>query len=385
LGIVPDQTAFDGPLSVLHVCAPAHVGGLERVVQGLSIGGKKHGQRVGILAVVEPGTDCSAFLDPVTAAGVETTVFTVSARAYLREWRIVRRFLKKFKPHVVHTHGYRSDLLHGGSARSLGIATVSTLHGSSRMGGISHLFEWIQEWVLGRFDAVVAVSEPLVDTLVARGIHRERVHTVPNAWTPQEVMVPRDQARKALRSVDDEVLIGWVGRLIPVKGCDVFLRALTRLPDHGWRATVVGDGPERSGLERLAASLGLPDRVHFTGAIPDAARLFEGLDLFVLSSRSEGTPMVLLEAMGAGVPVVVTSVGGVPDVVRSPSDGWVVEPEDPAALGRALHEALDDPSVRASRSRSAHQRIHDSFDFDSWILRHVEVYRAAMRVRTGGV
>lgn len=382
-GIVPEVSGFEGSLSVLHICAPAYVGGLERVVQGLSIGGKVRGQRVGVLAVVEPGTDVSAFTGPLVEAGVESVVLAVPARGYLRELRLVRKFLVQFRPEVVHTHGYRSDLLHGWVARRMRIATVSTLHGSSRMGGLSHLFEWVQEHALRRFDGVIAVSRPLVDSLARRGIGPDRIHEIPNAWTPPSIVVPREEARERLGAAGSDVLIGWVGRLIRVKGCDVFLRGLARLPGQGWTATIVGDGPERSFLESLAGELGLRDRVRFVGAIPDAAQLFGAIDLFVLSSRSEGTPMVLLEAMGAGAAVVVTSVGGVPDIVRAPDDGWVVPPERPDALGEALLEAVEDPQERASRADSALERISSSFDFDSWIGRHEDAYREALRVRHG--
>lgn len=371
------------PLSVLHLCAPAHVGGLERVVQGLSVGGARHGQDVRVVAVVEPGHDVSAFRGPLDEAGVPVDVVTLSGRAYLGEIRRIRRVLQTHRPDVLHTHGYRSDLLHGWSARRLGIATVSTLHGSSLMGGASQFFEWIQERALGRFDAVVAVSSPLVDSLASKGVPRDRIHEVPNAWTPPERPLPRDEARAALDVPDDVVAIGWVGRLIPVKGADVFLRALARVESGGWAVRIVGDGPERPGLEALAAELGLVDRVRFLGAVPDAARLFAGLDLFVLSSRSEGTPMVLLEAMGAGVAVVATGVGGVPGVVRSDAEGWVVAPEAPAELARAIREAVTANAERARRARGGMDRIERDYDFDGWIRRHEQVYRSALTVRHG--
>ena len=261
------------------------------------------------------------------------------------------------------------------------IATVSTLHGSSLMGGTSYFFEWIQERALWRFDGVIAVSRPLVDVLVSRGVRRDRIHAIPNAWTPPNVALPRQQAREMLGAVGSELLIAWVGRLIPVKGCDVFLRALAQLPGEGWSATVIGDGSERSSLEGLASELGLGERLRFEGALPDAARLFSAFDLFVLSSRSEGTPMVLLEAMGAGTPVVVTAVGGVRDMVRAPREGWVVPADRPDALSQALLEALESPADRASRATNALERVRSSFDFDTWIRRHEDAYRSAVRTR----
>jgi glycosyltransferase involved in cell wall biosynthesis len=371
------------PLSIVHLCAPAHVGGLERVVQGLAGEQRRQGHAVRVVAVVEPGAEVSAFIDPLLADDVFVEVLVLPGRAYLREIRLIRRKLAEWGPDVLHTHGYRPDLLHGWSARSRGIATVSTLHGSSRMGGASALFEWIQERALGRFDAVVAVSLPLVEALQARGVPRSRIHVVPNAWTPPTESLDRPAARDLLGVADDRRVLGWVGRLIPIKGADVLLDALALLRSDGWHACIVGDGPERAELEARADDLGLGDRVSFLGAIPDAARLLAGLDLFVISSRSEGTPMVLLEAMGAGVPVVSTDVGGIPDVLRPPDEGWLAPPETPGALAAAIDEALADPDRRAAVASAGRVRIESEFDQAAWVARHDEVYRSAMAVAGG--
>jgi len=371
------------PLAITHLCAPAHVGGLETVVQGLAEGQRRRGHRVRVLAVVEPEADPSAFLDPLRTSGVEVECLTLGARAYLSEVRRVRELLRTWDADILHTHGYRSDLLHGWSARQMGIATVTTLHGFSMRGGRSSLFEHVQRRVVGRFDAVVAVSAPIADTLVNLGIPRDRVHVVPNAWKPPRDPLARPDARRELGVGDDEALIGWVGRLFPIKGCDVFLRALAATASEGWVAHIVGDGPEREPLETLAEQLGLGDRVRFAGAIPDAARLFSALDLYVLSSRSEGTPMVLLEAMGAGVPIVATAVGGVPDVIAPPHQGWLVPPEDPGALAEAIDSALTDDARRATVSAAGRARVRTEFAREAWVERHDEVYNSALRVSAG--
>jgi glycosyltransferase involved in cell wall biosynthesis len=381
---VPERPDPADRLSIVHVCAPAHVGGLERVVQGLATGQDARGHTVRVLAVVEPDAVVEPFAAPMRAVGVEVRVLRMAGRAYLRELREVGRILRTWAPDVLHTHGYRSDLLHGWSARRARIATVSTLHGSSRMGGVSHLFEWIQERALGRFDAVVAVSAPLVEALAGQGVPRDRIHMVPNAWTPPEAPLTREEARRELGVSDGERVIGWVGRLIPVKGVDVLVEALGRMQTSGWVARIVGDGPERAAAEARVRALDLDGAVRFLGAVPDAARLFRGLDLFVLSSRSEGTPMVLLEAMGEGLPVVATRVGGVPDVLRAPGEGWIVPPEAPDALAMALDEAVAGSDVRATRGAAARARIESTFDMAAWIRRHDAVYRAALANRRSG-
>lgn len=372
------------PLSIVHLCAPAHVGGLERVVQLLASSTVALGHQVAVVAVVEPGADSSDFLGPMERAGVRTIRVEVAGRGYLREWREVGRVVEDIGPDVIHSHGYRPDLLHGFRMRRRGIATVSTLHGSSRMGGLSRIFEWMQERALAGFDAVVAVSAPLVGDLQRRGVSRGRIHLIPNGWAPPDDALGREEARRALGAEEGKgPLVGWVGRIIPIKGCDLFVEALATVADLPWQAVVVGDGPEREGVVSLARQRGLSHRIRFPGALPEAARYLTALDLFVLSSRSEGTPMVLLEAMGAGIPVVATPVGGVPDVVGGPDFGWIAPAVDPGKLGEGIRSALEDAEARQRRGAEGARRVRELYDRAAWARRHLEVYRAAMGVRSG--
>jgi glycosyltransferase involved in cell wall biosynthesis len=373
-----------GTLAVAHLCAPARVGGLERVVQGLARGQRERGHRVSVVAVIEPGADLEAFLGPLVAAGVEAHQVTVRGRDYLGERKAVRRFLQQWKPDILHTHGYRSDVLNGGMARRMGIATVSTLHGSSRMGGFSHFFEWIQERALRRFHGVVAVSAPLRAALLAKGVPPRRLHLVPNAWTAGTVPLSREQARATLGVRPEGLRIGWVGRLVSIKGPDVFLRALAGISgDPSWRASMVGDGPEHGRADELVRSLGLTGRVDLHGAIPDAERLFPAFDVLVLSSRSEGMPMVVLEAIASGVPVVATAVGGVPDLLGE-RGGWLVRPEDPTALGSAIERALADPHEREERAMRARAGLDGEYGPERWLTRHERVYETALAISRSG-
>jgi glycosyltransferase involved in cell wall biosynthesis len=144
---------------------------------------------------------------------------------------------------------------------------------------------------------------------------------------------------------------------------------------------VLGDGPARAGLTALAEGAGVADRVHWCGVVPDAARVFSAFDALALSSRTEGTPIVLLEAMAAGVPVVATAVGGVPDVL--PLDGGLlVPPEAPAALAVALRGLFDEPEAAAARALVARARVERELAVRPWADRYRDVYHAALALRT---
>ena len=317
-------------------------------------------------------------------AGVTTEVIEVSRRGYLREIRSVAAVLDAIGPDVLHTHGHRPDLLHPGHARRRRIATVTTLHGFGNAGGDSSLSERLQTRTLGRFDGVVAVSAPIASSLPDYGVSPRRVHLVPNGWEPPADAKARDDARRILNLPADVPVIGWIGRLCEVKGPDVFvdaLRDLHRKDPSDWLACVVGDGPDRAALEERVRSVGLSGRVRFAGMVPDASGLLSGFDMLVSSSRSEGTPMVLLEAMGAGVPVVAARVGGIPALLDAESPdplGWLVPPLNPGRMASTMSAVLGDHDERRRRAAAARVRVESEYGVDRWVSRYEEVYRRAI-------
>jgi glycosyltransferase involved in cell wall biosynthesis len=214
------------------------------------------------------------------------------------------------------------------------------------------------------------------------GVPPARVHVIQNVYDEVAPPLSRPDARARLGANADEFVIGWVGRLSREKGMDVLLAALAELRDRPLTVSVIGSGAERSALEADAVRLGVSGAVRWMGHVNDAARLYRGFDLFVLSSRSEGTPIALFEAMDAEIPVVATSVGGVPAVV-SPAEARLVPPEDPHALAQAIREAYDDPAPGRARAVSALLRLRTRYAVGPWLDRYDRLYAdlAAARAR----
>jgi glycosyltransferase involved in cell wall biosynthesis len=302
----------------------------------------------------------------------------IPSRAYLRERAAVAHLCRQVRPDVVHSHGYRPDVLDAGVARHLGTPVVTTVHGFTGGGWRNRWYEWLQCRALRRFDAVVAVSQPLVERLARAGVPRSRIHAVPNAWCEHARPLGREAARQALGLPQDGFVVGWVGRLSAEKGPDVLLDALPHVGELPLVVSVVGNGVERVALETRARALGLNGRVRWHGAAPDAGRLFAAFDVFVLSSRTEGTPIVLFEAMAAGVPVIATRVGGVPDVV-SVADAALVPADDPAALAEAIRTVYETPSAAGRRARAARARLERDFGVVPWLKRYEAIYRGVSR------
>jgi glycosyltransferase involved in cell wall biosynthesis len=185
--------------------------------------------------------------------------------------------------------------------------------------------------------------------------------------------------RHALGCVAGESLVCTVGRLDPGKGHAYFLRALAELrarnPGYGFRALLVGDGPRKEDLQRLAANLGLSDRVSLVGVRRDVADIVAASDVFVLASLNEGLSQAMLEAMALGIPVVATNVGGTSDAVVPYQTGWLVTAGDSSGLAAAIDHALGDKREATARASAARQLIQRQFSVASHMARLQDLYR----------
>jgi glycosyltransferase involved in cell wall biosynthesis len=360
---------------ILHCLAAGDVGGLERVVCSLASGHRALGHQVSVAVVLGPTPMDHPFVRLLRDQGLDVCPIHVAPRSYLAERAAVAGLCRRLRPDVFHTHGYRPDVVDAGVARRLGIPTVTTVHGFTGGGWKDRLYERIQRRGFRRFSAVVAVSRPLGDALVRDGVRRDRVHVIQNAWGEAVTFLDRQGARSALGVPPEGVRIGWVGRISREKGADVMIDALSRLNDQQVALSLLGDGSARGAVARQAADLGIEDRITWHGAVQEAARLFAAFDVFVLSSRTEGTPIALLEAMAAGVPVVATTVGGVPDVI-SPAEALLVPSEDPAAIATAVADTLEDPAAALRRVRAARARLTQQFAVQPWLERYEALYGA---------
>lgn len=167
------------------------------------------------------------------------------------------------------------------------------------------------------------------------------------------------------------------------KGIDILLRALATIPGRFSRALVVGDGPARDGLEQLSRELGLSDRVEFCGASRQVPQLLAAARLFVLSSRYEGMPNALLEAMAQGLPAVATAVGGVAEIMTDGETGVIVPPEDPEALAGAIAALLSDAERSGRLGQAARARIQERFTVAAHVNSLLAVYLDVLRQRKG--
>jgi glycosyltransferase involved in cell wall biosynthesis len=316
------------------------------------------------------------FLPDVLALGWPVRELGIGRRIYgpsgLRGLLRLVHHVLRFRPDVLHGYLFGPNLLAALAGRFAGVPAVVIAKRNV------DAFETTRQVAVQRFSArlathVTAVSEAVAETVVALGVPRERITVIPNGVDAGRFTAP------AYGRGNGTAVIGSVGCLAARKDYGTLLEALALLDRRGldWRADLVGDGPERGRLEGQALRLGLERRVRFLGERDDIEALLPTFDVFVLSSREEGIPNALLEAMAAGRPAVATAVGGTPEVLKAGEQGWLVPPATPAALAAALEQVLRGPEEAERRGRAARRRVLEEMDIGAMVRRHEAFYRRA--------
>jgi glycosyltransferase involved in cell wall biosynthesis len=223
---------------------------------------------------------------------------------------------------IIHAHGYKADAYSCFAMRKYGLPLVSTCHNWIDENWRTSLYGAVDRYVLRSFPRVVAVSEQVRQRLIKAGVSQERIRVIPNGIDRRPFTVERGPD-PVFWSQDRPAVVGMVARLSAEKGVDLFLHAAAQvagtLPHT--RFVVVGDGPDREELEALIDQLGFRPFVLMLGQRNDMPAQYASFDLLVSSSRKEGLPIAILEAMASGMPVIATSVGEVPSVVRNGETG----------------------------------------------------------------
>jgi len=362
-------------MRILLVADSLDVGGAERHVVGVATALVGGDHEVEIACSVEGGLAAA-----VREVGV--TVHPLGARLVKRRVslgfaRHLRGLLDCHAFDVVHAHMFASA-----------VASMLALHGRQTPLVITEHSEasWRDErarscsrLVYARAARVIAVSRGIRRRLIELdGVPPARVAVIPNALAPSSM--PGSAVDRASLAPRGGPVVGAVARMQTEKGLAYFLEmaelVLRRIPQASF--VVLGDGPQRAELEALVQRLGIAARVRFLGFRPDASAVMRALDVLVVPSLSEGTPLVVLEAMTAGVPLVATAVGGIPEQVRHGRDAVLVPPADAGALAAAVVDLLNDPPQARRLADAARCRMAVCGSHDTMMEQTLAIYSAAL-------
>jgi glycosyltransferase involved in cell wall biosynthesis len=313
------------------------------------------------------------------ALGLPTHIFESKGRLDLKTIKELRKFLVENKINVLHTHNYKSDIIGAMAVRGTGVSLISTAHGFTGMNSKVSWYEHLDQWFLKKhFKRIVVVTSQMLPDfppdkkrVIKNGIDFKKF----DMGTPE-----RNEIRGRYRIGYNDILVGMVGRLSVEKDQALFIRAFAEVcrDKPHIKAMIIGEGPEEEALKRSVKENGLEQQVIFTGLIPNPAPFYQAFDIFVLSSRTEGVPLTILEAMASRVPVISTKVGGIPKIVIDGKTGLLVEPENAGQLRDAISALITDGAKREDFKNAAFDFARENYSIEHMNWLYHEVYQEVL-------
>jgi len=363
-------------VKIVHVITRLNLGGAALAVLELAAGQRARGHD----AIVVAGTIPAGEESMESVAGELAVPYVrisalqrdLSLRTDARAVRQVRRLLRTQRPDVLHTHTAKAGAAGRIAAATAGGARprviVHEYHGHVLSGYFDsrreRVFRLVERGLAHVTDRLIAVSEEVRDDLVSYGVAPAAKFAVVQYGFDLDARTAaapgaRRRARDEIGVGPDAFVIGWIGRLTAIKRPLDLIRVAASVDSAV--LVLIGDGEDRPQVEALAASLGIGDRVHLLGYRKDVADWYAALDAFLLVSANEGTPVVAIEALAAGVPVVATDAGGTSSVVDDGETGSLLPVGDVAGLAQALEELRRDPVRRAEQGSRGAVRMRERF------------------------
>jgi glycosyltransferase involved in cell wall biosynthesis len=321
-------------------------------------------------------------LAELSARGIEVLRLERTSSAAVLPWLRLYRWMRARRFDVVHAHMPRASIpgtVVGRLARVPVIVSQEHIWSTHR----TRERQFLHRAVVGRFsDALLAVSERNRDNIIeVERIPPDRILVLPNGIAPLGPVA--GDPRGELDVPADRLLIGAIGRLTWEKGHVDLIQAIAAIAPSSptVQCVIVGGGPEEQRLTQLIDDLGVGEHVRLVGQREDARQLLSAFDVAVLPSRTEGSPVALLEYMAAGAPIVATDVGGIPELIEDGVHGLLVPPQDPGQLATAIERLIHDRALAARLGGAARERQSTEFNLSVVVRRLEGIYLDLLEAR----
>jgi glycosyltransferase involved in cell wall biosynthesis len=323
----------------------------------------------------------NAFVAAAREQGVNIHVIEERFRFDTRVIGELRRIVAEESPDILQTHMVKSHFLVKLAELHKQYPWIAYHHGYTTTNLKMRGYNRLNRWSLPSAARVITVCQAFADQLTQAGVRANRLRVCHNSVVaPRKLTSDEQQELKNRFKINrDERVMLSVGRLSREKGHADLISAVAHLRDFDpllkFKLMLVGEGPEQEHLEQAVHKYDLKERVCFVGHVSDVAPFYSIADVLVLPSHSEGSPNVLLEAMAAGIPIVATSVGGVPEITVAEEHALLVSPHEPQALARSLHRLLKTPDLANNLGASAQARVEKNFSPQAYVHSLIETYR----------
>jgi glycosyltransferase involved in cell wall biosynthesis len=369
------------PLSIVHVVDSLEFGGLERVVTDLAVCQRQHGHRVSVFSI----NDTTGFAPELRAAGVDVHIGHKKGTLDLAVLKALRRLASQQSADVVHAHNFVPNYYAALATLGMGRrpCLVNTCHDmGTRLS--DRKLRLLFRFSLLKTARVAMVGDQVHERYVSAGmVHPNRAETVLNGIPVERFQITtarRLAARDKLGLNHQDFVLGCVGRLVGLKNHALLIDLLPDLlrTEPRLKLVIVGYGELHAQLEQQAAALGVSDHVLITGQRSDVADLLPGFDVFALPSLTEGLSIALLEACASGLPILASSVGGNPEIIRHNSTGLLVPAADPAATASAIGTLISDGALRSRLGHAAREWVRANASTEVLAQAYDGFYRKAI-------
>lgn len=372
-------------MKVLHIIDSGGLYGAEVMLLNLVHEQIKMGHEPTICSIGEKGINEKPFETEAVKRGFKVARFRMMPGPNILGAFKILRYAKKERFDILHSHGYKGNILLGVIPRPLRkIPLITTVHGwtsiATRRFSKMKLYEWLDARSLKHIDKVVLVNNEMLSNPKIRAANLQKL-TVINNGIPQikDINLLKDLDKGIVNFCKEGFIIGAIGRLSHEKGFDFLIEAVAELsadiPEV--KLLIIGEGGEKGALEKMVSDRGINDRVMMPGYKDTAHRYFPLFSIFVMPSLTEGLPITLLEAMQYGVRIVATEVGGIPEVLNYGEAGILVKPGDSAAIAESLRSVHKRQSTLKTLVEKAKDRVLNNYSSHKMAVEYNYIYKAA--------
>lgn len=362
------------------------IGGAQRLVSTFASNASAYGITPVVIQLSEDSA--SVITETIRSAGVEIVAMGASSLFNLKRLKQLRDFLEQEKIDLVQTHLYYSNILGTLAACRAGIPVIATLHSTATQKGWKKPFlQMMEDHCLTKYATrILAVGNGVAEA--HQGHYGTRTMDVIPNGIPQPEPVQsheRERLRHEITGHGSKSIIVTVGRFARAKGYEDMIEAFSLLNKRNLNPVLlmVGTGGMVDTIKERIDDFQLTQSIVLAGERDDVPQLLASSDVYASSSHREGLPLAVLEAMMAGLPVVATSVGDIPNVVTDET-GVVVPPHQPEKLADALEDLLRNPKKRQAMGRAAQQRALNEYSVDAWMKKHIALYRDVLKSKGQG-
>jgi glycosyltransferase involved in cell wall biosynthesis len=374
---------------IAYMLTPIDFGGAERVSLNLLKSIDRDVFDLCPIILVRPWENRNIFIDEIKKENYQYIRIPVAIKPLsegkdyfriIRCFRMLFSILRKERYDLVHTNGYFADIVGIPVSRLLGIPHIATCHGFISNDRNLRIYNTFDIMALRFARKIIAVSEEIKRGLIRSGVRKSRVLLIQNAveltMNNEIFFQNRERTRKAYGINKKEIVLGYIGRLSEEKGLKYLIQAGSKLTHTGLplKIMIIGSGPQKPEMESLVQQMSLQNKVVFSGFQKYVEKILPAMDIFVLPSLTEGTPMALLEAMACGVPVVASAVGEIPNIIDSGKNGILIPPANPEKIAEAVLTICRNNDFRTKLSETAKETIRSKFNINEWMRKIESVY-----------